>query len=401
MSTAIARKPASRNVWWRRARRLSQAATLLLFLYLLLWTRQGAERLPAYSLCFRLDPLVGLAATLAARRWIAGLALGVLTVALTLVAGRAWCGWICPLGTLLDLAPSRRARAGQDLGATWRAIKYGILALIVAGGLAGSITLMVLDPIALLTRAVASFVLPLADALIHAIEVALLQVEPLSDAVIAFDGWLRSTVLGLDYQAIDERYAVAEFTYRVRRGHRQRMVVIREKLEPDERNKQQLRLLEAPGYAYQIIATNAPESWSGAAVWRFYNHRSCLENIIKECKQDFGGDHILSSCWEGNRLWLALAVLAYNLWNWFREKILHQRAHRRRTQWLRKMLIQIPAYVTHGGRQTFLNIWRGSPGWKWENLHWMQCGECKLRPDHLRRKGGHLYGGGCRRARNL
>ena len=177
-------------------------------------------------------------------------------------------------------------------------------------------------------------------------------------------GRTRTTVLGLDYQALDERYAVAEFTYRVRRGHLQRMVVIREKLEPEERNKKQLRLLEAPGYAYQVIATNAPESWSGAAVWRFYNHRSCLENIIKESKQDFGADHVLSSCWEGNRLWLALSVLAYNLWNWFREKILHQRAHRRRTQWLRKMLIEIPAYVTRGGRKTFLNIWRGSPGWE-------------------------------------
>jgi hypothetical protein len=187
--------------------------------------------------------------------------------------------------------------------------------------------------------------------------------------VLYFIAWpahahLRQQVLGLDYQPLDERYAVAEFTYRVRRGHLQRMVVIREKLEPDERHQPQLRLLEAPGYAYQIIATNAPASWSGAAVWRFYNHRSCLENIIKECKQDFGGDHILSSCWEGNRLWLALSVLAYNLWNWFREKILDQRAHRRRTQWLRKMLIEIPAYVTRGGRQIFLNIWRGSPGWE-------------------------------------
>ncbi len=195
MSTVVRRRPSSRQVWWRRAWRLSQAAFLLLFLYLVLWTRQGVDRLPAYSLFFRLDPLAGLAATLAARRWIAGLGLGVLTIALTLVAGRAWCGWICPLGTLLDLMPSRRTRAGQDLGATWRAVKYGILALIVTGGLAGSITLMVLDPITLLTRAIASFVLPLADALIHAVEVALVEVEPLQDAVYAFDAWLRRTIL--------------------------------------------------------------------------------------------------------------------------------------------------------------------------------------------------------------
>jgi len=188
------RRAAKRNPW-RIARRITQAAFLLLFLYLLLWTRQGAARLPAHSLFFRLDPLAGLAAMLAARRPIAGLALGLLTLALTLVAGRAWCGWICPLGTLLDLTPGRRTRGAQGPGAGWRPAKYGILAAVVLGGLAGSITLMVLDPIALLTRALASFVLPLADAAIHAIERALMNVAPLQNGVLAFDDWLRGGLL--------------------------------------------------------------------------------------------------------------------------------------------------------------------------------------------------------------
>lgn len=178
-------------------------------------------------------------------------------------------------------------------------------------------------------------------------------------------GALRARLPGLDYQALDERWAVAELPHQVPGGRLQRLVVIREQLEPDERHKQQLTLLAAPGYAFQVIATNAPASWSGKAVWRFYNHRSCLENIIKESKQDFGGDHILSHCWEGNRFWLALSVLAYNLWNWFREKILEQRAHRHRAQWLRRRLMELPAYVTRGGRRWYLNIWRGHPGWEW------------------------------------
>ncbi|MFN2166502.1 MAG: 4Fe-4S binding protein, partial [Anaerolineae bacterium] len=121
---------------------------------------------------------------------------GLLTMALTLIAGRAWCGWICPLGTLLDLMPSRRERPKQqEPGSTWRAAKYGILALVVIGGFAGSITLMVLDPISLLTRSIASFILPLLDGLIHALEVALIGVEPLQNAVISFDSWLRSSLL--------------------------------------------------------------------------------------------------------------------------------------------------------------------------------------------------------------
>ncbi len=186
----------TRPAWWRWARRLSQAFFLLLFLYLVLWTRQGAAHLGAHGLFLRLDPLAGLAAMLAARRWLAGMALGLLTLALTLVVGRAWCGWICPLGTLLDLLPASRQRTDRRwLGARWRALKYGLLAAVVVGGLAGAITLMVLDPLTLLTRAMASFILPLTDGLLHALELALIDVEPLQNAVIGFDSWLRRTVL--------------------------------------------------------------------------------------------------------------------------------------------------------------------------------------------------------------
>lgn len=196
MSSSSSKRRASRSVWWRHTRRISQIGFLVLYFYLVLWTRQGVDDLPAHNLFFRLDPLVGLAAMLAGRRWIAGAALGLLTIVLTLVAGRAWCGWICPLGTLLDLAPSRRSRTdSRDLGTSWRSIKYGILASVIVGGLAGSITFIVLDPITLLTRAMASVILPLADDLIHAIEMALVEVQPLQDAVISFDGWLRSALL--------------------------------------------------------------------------------------------------------------------------------------------------------------------------------------------------------------
>ena len=40
---------------------------------------------------------------LASRVFLLASSLALLTVLLTLVFGRAWCGWLCPLGTLLDL----------------------------------------------------------------------------------------------------------------------------------------------------------------------------------------------------------------------------------------------------------------------------------------------------------
>ena len=39
---------------------------------------------------------------LAGRTWIADLALALVTVAATVAVGRVWCGWVCPLGTLLE-----------------------------------------------------------------------------------------------------------------------------------------------------------------------------------------------------------------------------------------------------------------------------------------------------------
>jgi polyferredoxin len=65
----------------------------------------NADILPGgENLFFRLDPLVGAAAMLAGRQFIAAFWPALVVVGLTLVLGRFFCGWVCPLGTLLDVA---------------------------------------------------------------------------------------------------------------------------------------------------------------------------------------------------------------------------------------------------------------------------------------------------------
>ena len=177
---------------WRRLRQAVQVLALLLFLYLLLGTRQGGETFLAHDLFFRLDPLAGIAAMLSGRGWIAGLALGGIVLLLTLAVGRVWCGWLCPLGTLLDWTPARRARRGKlDVRSRWRQAKYFLLLAVLCGAAFGTLTLLVLDPITLLFRALGSALLPALSALVTAVETWLYGFEPLQPAVEWLDGATR------------------------------------------------------------------------------------------------------------------------------------------------------------------------------------------------------------------
>jgi hypothetical protein len=165
---------------------------------------------------------------------------------------------------------------------------------------------------------------------------------------------------GLAYQELDAKWAICEHWYQGGEWARpRRMIVVRERLEPENPRSEQLTLFHCEGFAYQVIATNA--TWEPTTVWHFYNDRSRLENIIKESQDDFAGDHVLSRGAGGNAMWLALSVLAYNLTNWFREKVLGQRRHRSTARTLRRRLIEIPATLVRRGRQYTLKMWSGHP----------------------------------------
>lgn len=183
-------------VVWRRLRQGVQAVALLLFLYLLLGTRQGGVTFLPHDLFFRLDPLAGLTAMLAGRRWIASLALGGVTLLLTLALGRVWCGWLCPLGTLLDWTPLRRPRADRPDPLTgWRQVKHFLLFVIFFAALLGSLTLLVLDPLTLLFRTVTVAALPALNALVTAAEMALYRFGPLQAPLELFDRAVRGGLL--------------------------------------------------------------------------------------------------------------------------------------------------------------------------------------------------------------
>ena len=70
--------------------------------------------------------------------WVPLMALTLTIVILTLVLGRVWCGWACPLGTILYWTRFKGAtEQGFRLTNRWGMVKYALLFLILAAATLG------------------------------------------------------------------------------------------------------------------------------------------------------------------------------------------------------------------------------------------------------------------------
>lgn len=136
------------------ARRLTQLSFLGLFFYLFRLTDYtGKDQIAAaVNIFFRWNPLVALSVTLAAKALLALFLPALLLAVLTLLLGRFFCGWVCPLGTLLDAAHKVIPPRGQGVGKGWVKVKYFLLLLISASSLFGLQLVGFFDPFALLLR---------------------------------------------------------------------------------------------------------------------------------------------------------------------------------------------------------------------------------------------------------
>jgi len=189
------RRPRRRRSQWRRLRQAVQVLSLLGFAAVSIAVARHADPPRVVDLPFRLDPLAMLAQAIAGRKLLATSAVALVTVALTIVFGRAWCGWVCPLGTTLDAVKPRRRRAASESFEPWRVAKYLTLAAVLVAALFGNLTLLILDPLTIVFRFLAAAFWPAADWLATAVERLAYTVEALRPSVLWLDGVLRPTVL--------------------------------------------------------------------------------------------------------------------------------------------------------------------------------------------------------------
>jgi polyferredoxin len=142
---------------WKRARQVFQYATLLVFLVLMASTLMRYVERPLLSLFSRLNPLQAVASMIGARELIISYWPVLLTVGVTLVFGRVWCGWFCPLGAILELF----GRTGRKL--SWQGLrqwKYVILFTILVMAVFGSLAFMYFEPITVLVRGITAIFKP-------------------------------------------------------------------------------------------------------------------------------------------------------------------------------------------------------------------------------------------------
>ncbi len=200
---------------WKAARRVRQAVQILFFaFYLILIFAVVQKRVaPALSdIFFRFDPLSALGSMLASRQWIPKLGLALITVGVTLVIGRVWCGWICPMGSLLEWVSFRKARKrSESISPRLRLVKYFLLATILVAAIFGSLSLLVLDPIAILTRTLTTAILPAFFQAINSAETALYQVNFLTPALDSFEGLVRGGIFPVEQPVFAQSLAIAAF----------------------------------------------------------------------------------------------------------------------------------------------------------------------------------------------
>lgn len=147
---------------------------LAVFLLLLAKTEYHGRDTIAYpvKVFLELDPLILLTTFLSSHAVVAGLFLSLIVVVVTVVFGRVFCGWFCPLGALNDFVGSFRrikVRPETKLDRTGNKVKYYVLVGILVAAVFQIHFVGFLDPIALTIRSFSVAVSPAFNYLVHGV----------------------------------------------------------------------------------------------------------------------------------------------------------------------------------------------------------------------------------------
>lgn len=154
----------------RNLRRISQGIFLLLFLFLFIQTEsQGADELGyPVKIFLDFDPLILVSTLLSSHVIIGGFLLSFILIIITVILGRVFCGWICPLGTLHTMVGSFKKGRARTIHPRWYRFKYYILLFILASSVFTAQFAGIFDPISFLIRSLSLSIYPIFTFIIRA-----------------------------------------------------------------------------------------------------------------------------------------------------------------------------------------------------------------------------------------
>ncbi|MFH1825188.1 MAG: 4Fe-4S binding protein [Candidatus Firestonebacteria bacterium] len=155
-------------------RKISQIIFLLIYIILFLLTDFISSNTIKYpvNIFLRIDPLIAITEFFLFKTVIGLLIPAFVTILLTIILGRFFCGWVCPLGTIFDITGvSRNIFFKKDilkldlyserLGNIFKkSLKYYFLVLLLIAAIFSVQLIGFFDPISLLTRTLTISIYP-------------------------------------------------------------------------------------------------------------------------------------------------------------------------------------------------------------------------------------------------
>ncbi len=159
-----------------RFRPVIQFLSLLAFLFLLTSAIYSGIDLVAPDLYLRMDPVLVFGSALCGRIFIFTFIPSLIVIFITIMFGRIFCGYICPMGITIDCSDrilNLKKKKGKGRENLYR-LKYFMLFFIIGAGILGVSAVFVGSPLSLITRFYALLVYPVLS-LLSRIGLSLIQ----------------------------------------------------------------------------------------------------------------------------------------------------------------------------------------------------------------------------------
>ncbi|MFH1360467.1 MAG: 4Fe-4S binding protein [Candidatus Omnitrophota bacterium] len=195
-------------------RRLSQILFLGIFVYILWSTTYPLKGMISPQVLFKIDPLIMLITSVSGRVLLSGFIFSIIMILLALILGRFFCGWLCPLGTVIDavgILKRKQKVLSDSQNAKGRKAKYMILGIVVFFALLGIQAAWVFDPIVLVARVISMNVIPAVTWAVDNFFIWLIKTFDLYGPVYDFYRELKASFLGVSIHYFANSLAILGF----------------------------------------------------------------------------------------------------------------------------------------------------------------------------------------------